>query len=100
MDVRRNIMKDRNCESIDSTLKVNYIVDFGKNSTQRNVRLNPVLFKNSKVNTQNIKFKINDLRKEHYFSYSNEIWIFLDSIIFVKLTEIIIIIFSWIISNQ
>ena len=72
MDVRRNIMKDRNCESIDSTLKVNYIVDFGKNSTQRNVRLNPVLFKNSKVNTPNIKFKINDLRKEHYFSYSNE----------------------------
>ena len=73
MDVRRrNIMKDHNSESIDSTLKVNYVVDFGKNYDQRNVRLNPVLFKNSKINTPNKKFKINELRKEHYNSYSNE----------------------------
>ena len=73
MDVRRrNIMKDHNSESVDSTLKVNYVVDFGKNYNQRNVKLNPVLFKNSKINTPNKKFKINELRKEHYNSYSNE----------------------------
>ena len=69
---RRNIMKDHNSESIDSTLKVNYVVDFGKNYDQRNVRLNPVLFKNSKINTPNKKFKINELRKEQYNSFSNE----------------------------
>ena len=72
MDVKRNIMKDRNSESTDSTLKVNYVVDFGKNFTQRKIRLNPVLFKHNKLNISNNRYKISDLRKEEFHSYSNE----------------------------
>ena len=72
MDIRRNIMKDRNSESQDSTLKVNYIVNFGKDITQRRVKLNPILFKNNKIDKPNIKFRINELRKEQFNSYSNE----------------------------
>ena len=72
MEIRRNIMKDRNLESQDSTLKVNYIVNFGKNITQRRVKLNPILFRNNKIDKPNIKFKINELRKEQFNSYSNE----------------------------
>lgn len=72
MDVKRNIMKDRNSDSPDSTLKVNYVVSFGKNVTQRKVKLNPVLFRNNKFNLQKNKFKISDMRKEEFNSYSNE----------------------------
>ena len=72
MDIKRNIMKDRNSESIDSTLKVNYIVNFGKNITQRRVRLNPILFRNYKIDKSNNKFRANELRKEQFNSYSNE----------------------------
>ena len=36
-------MKDRNSESPDSTLKVNYVVDFGKGITDRRIKLNPIL---------------------------------------------------------
>ncbi len=47
MEIKRNIMKDRNSESPESSLKVNYVVNFGKDMTQRTVKLNPVLFRNN-----------------------------------------------------
>ena len=72
MDVKRNIMKDRNSESPDSTLKVNYVVDFGKGITDRRIKLNPILFKNNKIINPKIKFRISELRKEQFNSYSNE----------------------------
>ena len=49
MEIKRNIMKDRNSESPESSLKVNYVVNFGKDMTQRTVKLNPVLFRNNKI---------------------------------------------------
>ena len=49
----RNIVKDRNKDSSDSTLKVNYIYD--KN-----------------FNQEKTKFRISDLRKEEFNSFSNE----------------------------
>ena len=66
-----NIIKDRNFESPDSTLKVKYIVRYGKDKTEKNVQINPVFYK---LNTYTSKkrYKINDLRKEQFNSYSNE----------------------------
>ena len=73
MDViKRNIMKDRNSESPDSTLKVNYVVNFGKNLTQRSIKLNPVLFKNNRILFPKKNFRISELRKEQFNSFSNE----------------------------
>ena len=72
MDVKRNIMKDRNSESPDSTLKVNYVVNFGKSMSQRTVKLNPLLFKNNKIHLTKKRFKISQMRKEEFNSYSNE----------------------------
>lgn len=72
MDIKRNIMKDRNSESPESTLKVKYVVNFGKNISQRKVKLNPVLFKNNRILFPKKIYKISELRKEQFNSYSNE----------------------------
>ena len=68
MDVKRNIMKDRNSESPDSTLKVNNVVNFGKSMSQRTVKLNPLLFKNNKIHLTKKSFKISQMRKEEFNS--------------------------------
>ena len=72
MEIKRNIMKDRNSESPESSLKVNYVVNFGKDMTQRTVKLNPVLFRNNKIVIPKKKFRISESRKEEFNSYSNE----------------------------
>ena len=72
MEIKRNIMKDRNSESPESSLKVNYVVNFGKDMTQRTVKLNPVLFRNNKIIIPKKKFRISESRKEEFNSYSNE----------------------------
>ena len=72
MDVKRNIMKDRNSESPESSLKVNYVVNFGKDMSQRTVKLNPVLYRNNKIIIPKKKFSVSELRKEQFNSYSNE----------------------------
>ena len=72
MNVKRNIMKDRNSDSPESTLKVKYVVNFGKNISQRTVKLNPVLFKNNRILFPKKNFRISELRKEQFNSYSNE----------------------------
>ena len=66
-----NIIRYRNFESPDSTLKVKYIVRYGKDKTEKNVQINPVFYK---INTYTPikRYKINDLRKEQFNSYSNE----------------------------
>ena len=66
-----NILKDRNFESPDSTLKVKYIVNYGIDKTYKKIQLNPSFFK---INTYTPKkrYIVNDLRKEQFNSYSNE----------------------------
>ena len=66
-----HILKDRNYESPESTLKVKYIVNYGKNKAQKRIQINPLLYKiNSFIPKK--KFKINVLRKEQFNSFSNE----------------------------
>jgi hypothetical protein len=67
----KNILKDRNKDSPESTLKVKYIVNYGNVKTQKSVKLNPFLFK-SNLLAPKINYKISELRKEHFNSYSNE----------------------------
>ena len=67
----RNIVKDRNKDSSDSTLKVNYIVDFSNRNTPRCIKLNPILY-DKNFNQEKTKFRISDLRKEEFNSFSNE----------------------------
>ena len=67
----RHIFKDRNKDSPESALKVKYIVSYGNNKSQKNIKLNPILFKKNLI-PHNIKFKTSELRKEQFNSYSNE----------------------------
>ena len=66
-----SILKDHNYESIDSSLKVKYVVCFGNNRSQKRIELNPSLYKINSF-TPKIRYKANDLRKEQFNSYSNE----------------------------
>ena len=67
----KNILKDHNYESPDSTLKVKYIASYGNSKTQKYIHINPSLFKINPY-TPKIRYKINDLRKEQFNSFSNE----------------------------
>lgn len=64
-------LKDRNYESPDSTLKIKYIANYGKNKNEKRIQINPVFYKIN-PNNPKIRYKINDLRKEQFNSYSNE----------------------------
>ena len=67
----KNVLKDRNKDSPESTLKVKYIVNYGNVKTQKTVKLNPFLFKSNLLGPK-INYKISELRKEQFNSYSNE----------------------------
>ena len=60
-----SILKDHNYESIDSSLKVKYVVCFGNNRSQKRIELNPSLYKINSF-TPKIRYKANDLRKEQF----------------------------------
>lgn len=47
-------------------------MNFGKDISQRTVKLNPVLFRNNKIVIPKKKFRISESRKEEFNSYSNE----------------------------
>ena len=64
-------LKDRNYESPDSTLKIKYIANYGKNRNDKTIQINPFFYKIN-PNNPKIRYKINDLRKEQFNSYSNE----------------------------
>ena len=64
-------LKDRNYESPDSTLKIKFIANYGKNRTEKRIQINPAFYKIN-PNSPKIRYKINDLRKEQFNSYSNE----------------------------
>ena len=67
----KNILKDRNYESPESTLKVKYIVNYGSNKKDKTIKINPVLYKINSFIPKS-RYKINALRKEQFNSYSNE----------------------------
>ena len=67
----QNVLKDHNYESPDSTLKVKYIASYGNSKTQKYIHINPSLYKINPY-TPKIRYKINDLRKEQFNSFSNE----------------------------
>ena len=67
----RMIIKDRNCESPESTLKVRYIANYGANKNEKKVIINPNLMKVNRYIPRK-KYIISDLRKEHFNSFSNE----------------------------
>ena len=64
----RNIVKDRNKDSSDSTLKVNYIVDFSNRNTPRCIKLNPILLKHLE-NHEIIKIKSDKFKLFELFYY-------------------------------
>ena len=67
----KNVLKDRNKDSPESTLRVKYIVNYGNDKTQKTVKLNPYLYKPNLL-VPKVNYKISELRKEHFNSYSNE----------------------------
>ena len=67
----KNVLKDRNKDSPESTLRVKYIVNYGNVKTQKTVKLNPFLYKPNLL-VPKINYKVSELRKEHFNSYSNE----------------------------
>ena len=64
------VLKDHNSDSPESTLKVRYIANYGNSKSQKSIKLNPYL--NEMNILPKIKYKVNDLRKEQFNSYSNE----------------------------
>ena len=64
------VLKDHNSDSPESTLKVRYIANYGNSKSQKSIKLNPYL--NEMNILPKIKYKVNDLRKEQFNSYTNE----------------------------
>ena len=68
----RCIVKDHNLDSEDSTLKVKYIKNYNcKDKEYKKIIINPLNYKKNFI-LPRIKYKVNDLRKEQFNSYSNE----------------------------